>query len=292
MNGIVIVNKPLGMSSARAVAQLKRAYGVGKAGHAGTLDPGAAGILLVCLGRATRFSDYLMNAGKEYICEITFGAETETEDAYGHITARFPQPVSQADVERALPLFTGEIYQIPPQYSALKWRGKKMYEYALKGEHVPKEARKITVSSLSLLKQTGRQRFLLQVACSKGTYIRTLCADIGRALNSGAYMSGLVRSASGSARLSQAHLPHEILAMGKEEQAKCVLPPESLLSHLPAVSLNGEQAALFAQGVKLQAARIEGLTEGPVRIYGGAVFCGIGIKEEDCLRVLVNYANA
>lgn len=234
MTGVVLLDKPLGLSSAKAAFRVKRILGAAKAGHTGTLDPAASGLLLVCLGGATRFTPYLQEGDKEYEAELALGCETVTGDAFGEITARFPVKASLADVQAILPRFTGKLLQTPPAYSALKSHGTPLYRLALQGVEVELTPREITIYSLTLLGQTGRNRYALRVVCSKGTYIRSLCADIGRALNSGGYLSALRRVRSGLAKVENAYtLPALEQAVNAEAPASYLLPPDSLLPQPP-----------------------------------------------------------
>jgi len=197
MDGIINLLKPPGMSSNSAVSHVKRLLNTKKVGHAGTLDPGACGVLVILLGKGTKLSQHLMDGEKEYIFEITFGARTDTQDAYGQVVERHVKNVSKDMIEAIIPSFIGNIKQTPPAFSAISVNGQRSYHLARKGIEVKLEPREITIHALDLLDQTGVNRFLLRAKCSKGTYIRTLAEDIARAMGTCAYTSFLERTQSG-----------------------------------------------------------------------------------------------
>ena len=184
-DGIIIVDKPQDWTSMDVCAKLRRVMGERRVGHAGTLDPLATGVLPVFVGRATRAVEFAERGEKEYIATLRLGEVTDTQDVTGTVLEEHPAQVSRAELEAVLPRFTGEIQQIPPMYSALKQNGKKLYELARQGKTVERKPRNITISGLEVLEQQSGREFLLRVRCSKGTYIRTLCHDIGQALGCG-----------------------------------------------------------------------------------------------------------
>ena len=196
MNGILIVDKPAGWTSHDVVAKLRGLLGEKRIGHGGTLDPMATGVLPVFVGRATRAVEFMENAGKEYEALLRPGLETDTQDTTGRVLRETPVKLTAAELEAVLPAFCGEIEQLPPMYSAIKVQGKKLYEYARKGQEAERKPRRVTIERLELLGER-KGDFLLRVACSKGTYIRTLCADIGEKLGCGAAMAGLRRTRAG-----------------------------------------------------------------------------------------------
>ncbi|MFQ5845085.1 MAG: tRNA pseudouridine(55) synthase TruB [Planctomycetota bacterium] len=200
MDGILSLDKPAGITSLDAVTRVKHALGVPKAGHAGTLDPAATGVLLVCLGRATKLFDRLQLHDKEYHATVTLGVETDTYDAAGRVVARGPVPrLGAAGLEAALGPFRGEIRQVPPMYSALKHRGRPLYERARAGETVERAPRTVTVRELELLGFVPPD-LTLRIVCTRGTYVRSLAHDLGRALGCGAHLTALRRTRSGPYR--------------------------------------------------------------------------------------------
>ncbi len=226
------------MSSNGAVGFFKRLLGIKKIGHAGTLDPGAAGVLVILVGKATKLSPYLMGKEKEYVFEITFGASTDTLDAYGNVTEKDDCTVTAEMIKAVLPRFTGEIDQVPPMYSAISINGKRAYQLARSGQTAELKSRRITIKSLDLIREVEQNRFLIKTVCSKGTYIRTLAADIGKALNTCAYTSFLERTRSGRFTAVDAVTMDEAAAeteAGRIEQF--LLPMETALAELPAATV-------------------------------------------------------
>lgn len=276
MNGIVNVLKPPGMSSSGVVSYIRKLTGEKRVGHAGTLDPGAAGVLPVCIGRSTRLSDFLMSNRKEYIAEVFFGIATDTLDSYGTVTEKRDCCILKDDVITALDGFRGEIMQTPPAYSALKINGKPSYELARRGEIVTKPPRKVNIYEAEFLRQTGENRFLIRVLCSKGTYIRVICEDLGKKLSVPAHMSFLLRTQSGGQRIEQAFTCDELKEMCAQEDFSFLLPPESALLSLPRVDVPAEFEKKLLNGVALTG---QELPAGDFRVYCNGVFFGMG---EDC----------
>ena len=207
-DGIIIIDKPQDWTSMDVCAKLRGIFHERRIGHAGTLDPMATGVLPVFVGRATRAVEFASESEKEYVAGLRLGVETNTQDTTGTVLAKRPVSVSQAELEQVLGQFRGEILQIPPMYSAIKVGGKKLYELARKGQEVERQPRAVTIHSLTLEEQTGPADYTLRVRCSKGTYVRTLCHDIGRALRCGGCMSGLRRTMAAGFKLEDA-LPLE-----------------------------------------------------------------------------------
>lgn len=238
------------MTSHDVVARLRRMtrkHGVDKVGHAGTLDPLASGVLVVCVGSATRLSDYVMHTTKRYQAHVVLGTRTDTYDAEGRVTSQTPADhITQADVEALLPRFTGQIAQVPPSYSALKQGGKKLYEMARAGEEVTLQPRPVTIERLQVLSwQAGA--FVLDVVCGAGTYIRSLAHDIGNALGVGAHLGGLVRVASGAFTLERAIALDDLLAQDDAWQAHLIAPLDAL-AHYPQVHLSAQEAQDIRHG--------------------------------------------
>ncbi|MBI4537133.1 MAG: tRNA pseudouridine(55) synthase TruB [candidate division NC10 bacterium] len=248
MHGVLNMNKPAGMTSHDVVDVVRRILGLQRVGHTGTLDPQATGVLPLCVGRATRIAQFLTQADKEYQMTLRLGITTDTLDAAGRETGRQPVEVSREAVEALLPRFVGEIQQVPPLYSAKKVRGERLYRLARRGEDVPRDPVKVRVHSLTMLE------FLpplvrLQVACSKGTYARTLCDDLGRALGCGGHLQDLVRIRSGRFTLESAVSPEALEACVREGRlGEALIPMAEALAHLPAVRLAPEAAARLLHG--------------------------------------------
>lgn len=250
LNGFLNVHKPVGITSHDVVARLRRmtrTAGIDKVGHAGTLDPLASGVLVVCVGSATRLSDYVMHTTKRYQAHVVLGTRTDTYDAEGRITAQTSADhITQADVEALLPRFTGQIAQVPPAYSALKQGGKKLYELARAGEEVTLQPRPVTIERLQVLSwQAGA--FVLDVVCGAGTYIRSLAHDMGDALGVGAHLGGLVRVASGAFTLERAVTLDDLLAQDDAWQAHLIAPSEAL-AHYPQVHLSAQDVQDIRHG--------------------------------------------
>ncbi len=245
--GFLNVDKPAGMTSHDVVARLRRALKIKKVGHAGTLDPLATGVLVVCLGPATRLSEYAMHTHKRYRAEVHLGVTTDTYDAEGEIVAEADAgPITREMVEAELAAFTGDIEQIPPRYSAIKQGGRKLYQMARAGEAIEVEPRHVTIHALSLT-AWNPPRLTLDVTCSAGTYIRSLAYDLGQRLGVGAHLSGLRRIASGAFTIEQA-VPLDDLLAAPDDWQRHLLPPDTVLGHLPAVQLDEQTTADVTNG--------------------------------------------
>ena len=238
MNGIVIVDKPQGWTSQDVTARLRRVYATRRIGHGGTLDPMATGVLPVFVGRATRGVEFFEHAEKTYDTVLLLGRTTDTQDVTGATLAEKAVRLSPADIEKVLPRFRGEILQVPPMYSALKVNGKKLYELARKGQEVERQPRPITVFELTNLGFDGT-RLSLRVRCSKGTYIRTLCQDIGEALGCGGCMEALRRVRAGEYGIEDAVPLEKLLESETPEQYLRSL--DTMFAHCPAVTLTANQ---------------------------------------------------
>jgi tRNA pseudouridine55 synthase len=259
MNGFLNLNKPLGITSHDAVARVRRLAGRGvKVGHAGTLDPAADGVLPLALGQATRLIEYLADARKGYRAVVRLGIATDTDDAEGAVVAERPVPaLAQGDVERALGAFRGEIMQVPPMYSALHHEGKRLYDLARAGERVDLPPRPVTIYRLQLVDfgpwdadtglQAERSKIVLDVECSKGTYIRAIARDLGAALGCGAHLAALTRTFVGALALDGAMGLAELEA-APARLPSLLLPPESAVADWPALHLDDVQAALVRNG--------------------------------------------
>lgn len=254
LDGVLLLDKPLGLSSNDALVRAKRLLNAQKAGHTGTLDPLATGLLPLCFGEATKFSQDLLGADKTYEAEVRLGSRTTTGDAEGEVTDARPVTAGRDDILRILAQFRGDIDQIPPMYSALKRDGKPLYEYARAGQTIERAARRVTIHRLELLDCAlpAEPVMRLRVVCSKGTYIRTLAEDIGEALGCGAHLSALRRTGVGNLTLDGAMSLAELEAVAEEDRAARLAPTDALLRTLPAVTLDGELARRFSHGQRLR----------------------------------------
>ena len=234
--GVLVIDKQAGMTSHDVVNKVRRLYGTRRVGHTGTLDPMATGVLTVLVGRAAKAAEYLACDRKTYLATLRLGLTTDTEDTTGEILTQTEVIPNEAAVMAVLPRFRGEIMQVPPMYSALKVGGQKLYDMARRGEVIDRPARPITVYQLEGERLSDTD-YALTVACSAGTYIRTLCADIGAALGCGGAMASLRRTEAGGFSLNRAHLVAEVEKMSEEERLSLLLPVESLFADLPAVAL-------------------------------------------------------
>ena len=245
-NGILNINKPEGWTSQDVVAKLRGRLHIRRVGHTGTLDPMATGVLPVCLGKATRIIEYYDDDFKTYEAEMKLGMVTDTLDITGTVLETKPVDVSEEDVIQAIDSFRGWITPIPPKYSALKVNGKPLYKYAREGVEVEIKSRKIYVEDIQPVEVNLREnRILFRVTCSKGTYIRTICDDIGKKLGCGGTMTALQRTQSGCFRVEDARTLSEILEMTDEELERCVIPMEETLVHLGRIELKSMESVPF-----------------------------------------------
>jgi tRNA pseudouridine55 synthase len=258
IDGALLLDKPVGLSSNAALQRAKRLFGAAKAGHAGTLDPLASGLLLVMFGEATKFAGPLLDADKEYLASVKLGERTATGDAEGAVLERREVAVGRDAVARTLERFRGEIEQVPPMHSALKHEGTPLYRLARRGQKVERTPRRIRIVQLQLLKQEDAL-LELRVVCSKGTYIRVLAEDIGEALGCGAHLSALRRTAAGRFRVEDAAGLEALEAMTRSERERRLLPLPALLDGLPRAELGADDEARLRQG---QALKISGLGAG------------------------------
>lgn len=278
IDGALLLDKPVGLSSNAALQQAKRLFKAAKAGHGGTLDPLASGLLVVLFGEGTKFAGPMLDADKEYLATIKLGETTSTGDAEGEILERRPVSVDQAAIDAALTGFRGEIEQVPPMHSALKRDGVPLYKLARKGESVERPARRVHIRELECV-SFGGERIEVRVRCSKGTYVRTLAEDIGRALGCGAHLAALRRTASGRFRLEQAATPDALAELAPSERERRVLPLASLLGDLPRAEVDETAEARLRHG---QALKISGLSEGLCGLYGpGGAVIGLGVADAD-----------
>ncbi len=249
-SGIVIVNKEAGMTSQTVVNRVKRLFGVKKAGHTGTLDPMACGVLPVLIGRAVKASEFMLTEDKHYRAQLTLGIETDTEDTTGNIISRHEVTLGEGEVVSAAKSFVGKYRQTPPMYSAIKIGGKKLYELAREGIVIEREARDVEIYGIDCRK-TGEVTYSLDVHCSKGTYIRTLCADIGKKLGTGGAMSALTRTIASGFDLGVAHTLSEIEEVEESVRDRFILPVEVVFNRLPLVALPDFFARLAKAGQEI-----------------------------------------
>jgi tRNA pseudouridine55 synthase len=278
VDGVILLDKPLGVSSNHALQAVRRLFNAEKAGHTGTLDPLATGLLPICLGQATKFSSDLLDADKLYRASIRLGAETTTGDAEGEIVTQSRVSVDLTRVEQVLAQFLGEIEQVPPMHSALKRDGKPLYVYARAGIELEREPRRVMIRSLGL-QSFGDELLVVDVECSKGTYIRTLAQDIGRALGCGAHLAGLRRLGVGRLVMDQAISLDALEHLSLAERDARLLPVDLLVSEAPAVTLSADNAARYCHGQSVRVA----LGEAPrVRVYSDTgAFIGLGCMQAD-----------
>ena len=270
MNGIILIDKPLGKTSHDMVYFVRRLTGIKKVGHTGTLDPDASGVLPVCIGKATKVCDMLTVSDKEYIAALAFGKTTDTQDASGRILSECEVKAGQSDIENTIKKFIGEIEQIPPMFSAVKKDGKKLYELARQGISVEREPRKVNIYNIEILNINMKEKTAeIRVMCSKGTYIRTLCEDIGNSLGCGAYMKSLRRTKSGGFSINDCRTGEELLAVKEKNMLDdVIIPIDSLFLCYEQVILDDFLSAKLKNGIRI---RRTGLSEGKMyRVYDGS----------------------
>lgn len=269
INGVLLLDKPVGWSSNDALIKAKRLLNAIKAGHTGTLDPFATGLLPLCFGEATKFSADLLDADKTYQTVVHLGVSTNTGDTEGEIIQTREVDVSEAQIHTVLEQFKGDILQVPPMYSALKRDGKPLYEYAREGITLEREARPVTIHLLEFVKYEAP--FLtLNVRCSKGTYIRVLGEDIGNALGCGAHLNALRRTHVGHLILENTVTLDQLIEMSEEQRQALLAPVDALLSSFPEITLNDELARRFLQGQRISLVKEEvphPAELGRVRVY-------------------------
>jgi len=279
VNGILLLDKPVGLTSNAALQQVKRLFKAAKAGHTGNLDPLASGLLPLCFGEATKFSAFLLDSDKHYVGTCKLGVTTTSADAEGEVLERKPvENYSRAEVEAVLAGFVGEIEQIPPMHSAIKVNGQPLYKLAHQGKEIAREPRRITIYALELVSLEGDE-LVLDVRCSKGTYVRTLAEDIGRQLGCGAHLSALRRTGAGPFAIEQAVPLSELEHLAESGLAaldETLLPVEAALGDWPQLVLTDNTAYYLRQGQAVQIPQAP--TSGLVRLFVGDQhrFIGVG----------------
>jgi tRNA pseudouridine55 synthase len=279
MIGILNILKPTGMTSHDVVSNVRKILNIKKVGHAGTLDPNVAGVLVICVSKATKLSEYLMSGDKEYVCELILGQSTDTQDSYGMVIDKSDKvSVTREELNEVLKKFTGELIQIPPAYSAVKLHGKKLYEYARQNIQVEKQGRPINIKSIELLKFDGNKA-LLKVRCSKGTYIRTLCNDIGKSLGTFGHMGILIRTESKGLHINNSVTLEKLKYLNDSNKLdECLIPVESIYK-LDKINVESKYYDRLTAGNEVEA----GLNTDSDKFY---VYCrnsliGIGKKVKD-----------
>lgn len=272
VDGVLLLDKPIGLTSNDALQKVRRLFSAAKGGHTGTLDPLATGLLPLCFGEATKFSADLLDADKTYEAVLKLGVTTDSGDAEGKVTATATVNVKKAEIVEILPRFTGGIQQIPPMHSALKRDGRPLYELARKGIEVVREARAVTIHVIDLLDFAG-DSLTLRVTCSKGTYIRVLAADIGAALGCGAHLSALRRTRVADLAEQGAVTLAELAELDEDGRMAYLQPVDALLHTLPVLTIEGEAAQRFCHGNPVDLP--EGMV-GKIRVYEGGRLLGIG----------------
>lgn len=283
MNGIINVNKPIGITSFDVVSKIRRLYQIKKVGHAGTLDPDASGVLPLCIGKATKVIEYLMDKDKAYRVGLLLGIATDTQDASGNVIFEKPVLVSDEEIAATINSFLGEQEQIPPMYSAIRVNGKRLYDLARKGIEIEREPRPVTFYKLDILsieRKSDKAFIIFDVECSKGTYMRTLCYDIGELLGCGGHMNSLVRTRSGPFLLENSHTLdylEELKAESKLETA--LISMDQALLKMPSVYISHSNAIKMKNGLCVS---LEGLTAGLTRVYHeNGAFLAIGKTIEE-----------
>ena len=271
VDGVLLLDKSTGMTSNSALQAARRFFSAAKAGHTGTLDPLASGLLPLCFGDATKFAVDLLAADKTYEADLLFGIRTDTGDADGTVIMRCPVDFGLCELEAALPSFAGRIRQIPPMYSALKRDGKPLYDLARQGIEVEREAREVTIHELCLI-DFAADRCRLRITCSKGTYIRTLAEDLGHALRCTAHLTALRRTAVGSLRVAEAVTLDALAGLSEQDRAPWLQAPDILLQSLPAITLDDEAGRRFVHGNPVSLTAMPG----KFRVYARNRLLGVG----------------
>lgn len=289
VTGVLVINKHAGVTSHRIISSCRKLYDTPRVGHTGTLDPMATGVLPILIGRAVKASDYVMAHDKEYVAEMRLGITTDTEDTTGEVLTSTDVLPTEDEVREACAAFVGKIEQIPPMYSAIKVGGRKLCDIAREGGEVERQPREVEIYSCECEKETD-DTYRLRVNCSKGTYIRTLCADIGKKLGCGAAMASLVRTRTGSFTLDDCVTVEDLDNMTFEERLKLPKPVETLFSDLDEININDFYAKLIRGGTPLYQKKLRRFyPDGTlVRLNNGGRFIALGRAEtidgEPCIK--------
>ena len=273
IDGVFLLDKPLGFSSNQALKKIQWLFNAKKAGHTGTLDPMATGLLPICLGEATKFSHRLLDAHKSYIATIQLGITTSTGDQEGEVISEKEVVLNEAQLKDTLKKFIGDTTQIPPMYSALKFEGKPLYEYAREGIEIERKSRQIKIFDIKLI-NIEKSIITIEVLCSKGTYIRTLAEDIGQTMGCGAHLKGLERTQTGNFQLSEALSIEALEAMPMASREKALMPIDVLLEELLSIKLNMAELDAIKKG---QSIDFMSKNNKEVRLYSpSGQFVGVG----------------
>jgi tRNA pseudouridine55 synthase len=279
VSGVLLLDKPYGFSSNQALQKVKWLYQAQKAGHTGTLDPLATGVLPICLGEATKFAQHLTDENKTYVATVKFGVTTTTGDKEGDVVSQMDCEISRAQIEQVLPQFMGEITQVPPMYSALKVNGKPLYEYARDGVELERKPRQVTIYALRVLGCADNSAEI-EVTCSKGTYIRTLGEDIGKALQAGAHLTALRRTATATYQIAHTVTIEALEQMTADQRDALLLPVDTAIRALPKIELQDDAAYYFKQGNPVWVSG--SIPPGELRIYSETgLFLGVGFQQRD-----------
>lgn len=287
MNGIINFYKPKGITSHGAVNFFRKLLNIKRIGHTGTLDPNAEGVLPICIGKATRVSEYLLSEDKEYRGELTLGNSTDTQDGDGEVLETSSKIVSEEEIRLSFNKFKGNIDQIPPMYSALKHNGKKLYELAREGRTIEREPRNITIYKLNIEEIYENKKVVFYTKCSRGTYIRTLCNDIGEDLGTFGYMSDLLRLGTGPFKIEDSYKMEDLKNLSPTEVKSLLLPIDFALMKFKSIKIPDDFYKPLVNGVKIIINNKELLLGESLRVYSKNKFIGIGeIIEKDNLQLL------
>ncbi len=282
VDGVLLLDKPSGISSNAALQRAKRLYRAEKAGHTGTLDPLASGLLPLCFGEATKFAQAMLDARKEYVATVRFGIATSTGDAEGETVAEKPADFTRGDLEAALPRFIGRIAQVPPRHAALKHEGRAYYAYARAGVEIPRVPREVDVGAIEIV-GWAPPATTLRIECGKGTYVRTLAEDLGGALGTCAHLAALRRTAAGAFSLAEAVTLGSLETLDEQARDALLLPVDAPLAAMPRVELSESDALALIQGRAVDAGP---RSPGRYRGYAGGRFVGLVGVDETQLRAL------
>lgn len=287
MNGIINFYKPKGITSHGAVNFFRKLLNIKRIGHTGTLDPNAEGVLPICIGKATRVSEYLLSEDKEYVGELTMGSSTDTQDGDGEVLEISSKIVSEEEIRNSFNKFKGNIDQIPPMYSALKHNGKKLYELAREGKTIERKPRNITIYKLDIEEIYENKKVIFYTKCSRGTYIRTLCNDIGKDLGTFGHMSNLLRVGVGPFKIEDSYKVEDLENLSQAEIKSLLLPIDSALMKFKSIKIPDNLYKQLVNGVKVRINDGEFLLGESLRVYSKGTFIGIGeIIEKDDLQLL------
>lgn len=279
MNGIINILKPSEMTSHDVVSFVRKNFNMKKVGHTGTLDPNAAGVLPICIGKATRIAEYFNEFDKSYRGEVTLGTSTDTQDSYGIVMESSDKEVSEEEIIKVFDSFRGEIKQLPPMYSALKHNGRKLYELAREGKTIERKERNINIYDIEILKNYENSKILFDVKCSKGTYVRTICNDIGEKLGTFGHMSFLMRTSVGNFNIENSYTLNEIEKLRQENKLESILLPlDTPLMKFKSICFNKNYFKHLKNGMKIRVDNSKNIykVDELLRVYCEDEFVGVG----------------